>query len=94
MEITQSLALASLLLFGYVAARFAWEMKDARRRRGVGGAGILFAVLPPASGYLYQRTDGIRAEDTAVYAIGSIVWVTVALAFAAFYMSRSRSMQT
>ena len=85
--------LAITTVFGYVLLRFAAAVvtTDKRRRRHA-GAGVGFAsVAPVITGF--SLGAGIAESDLPLFALGTIIWVTLALAFSAFAISRPRELR-
>lgn len=90
----QALLTAATVVFGYVLLRFVVTLLRVRCRedRRFAGAGIVFAVAVPILGTM-QSGSLVTDEDLPLYALGSVIWVTLALAFSAYAVSRSRGLR-
>ena len=84
------------LLFGaagvallYVVIRLVAVILSPRRRRGMAAyGGIVVTIAAPIAAFTVPRDFGMPAEDQRLFMVGSALWLTLAMAFAAFALSR------
>ena len=77
------------VLFFYVLLRLAASLRvAARAHRRVAEGGIVFALGVPLALFVVPVLREIPARDLRAFVIGSALWVTLAMAFAAFALSR------
>jgi hypothetical protein len=93
MTVYQGLMAAATVVFGYVLLRFVSTLirVDCGTERRYAGAGLLFAVAIPALATV--QVSAIPTADLPLYALGSLFWVTLALAFSAYAVSRARELR-
>ena len=89
MSIYQIILGATTLLLLYVLARFVPTVLQAgRQQRRQGTAGVVFGVGVPVAFAMSPVGSGIREEDLPMFVLGSLIWVTLMFAFAAYSASR------
>jgi hypothetical protein len=82
------------LTFGYVLLRFTRAMRAAGiRDRRLGQGGLVFALGVPLL-LVVPRTPDIPNDDLQAILLGSALWVTIAMAFAAYAISHTAHRRT
>jgi hypothetical protein len=91
MQSTLVIVLVALITFAYVLVRFfnAVRFIDRYERRRTGGGLAIGLVAPPLVA-LPIAQPGLADQDLRLLIIGSALWVTIAMAFAAFAVSRAQ----
>ena len=80
---------ATAIVLGYVLMRFINALRHVKgRQRRYAESGVFFAVLSPAA-LLPTGVLDIPPEDVRVLLLGAATWMALALAFAAFAVSRA-----
>ena len=89
MDSTQLLFGAASVALLYVVIRLVAAILSPRRRRGMTAyGGILVTIAAPIAAFTVPRDLGMPAEDERLFMVGSALWLTLAMAFAAFALSR------
>jgi hypothetical protein len=79
------------LLFAYVLLRFATTIMHAgKKRRHLAQNGLILLVAAPILLFVPSPID-IPNADLRTLLFGSALWVTLAMAFAAFALSRAKN---
>jgi hypothetical protein len=95
MRSTLVIVLVALITFAYVLVRFlnAVRFVDRFERRRANGALAIGVVAPPFVAFPVARAD-ISGQDLRTIVLGAALWVTIAMAFAAFAVSRAQWART
>jgi hypothetical protein len=81
---------AAALLFAYVLLSFAWTVTHVGKHRWrLAQNGLIVAIAPPS--LLLVAPIDIPGADVRTLLFGSVLWVTLAMAVAAFSWSRFTS---
>jgi glucose dehydrogenase len=81
---------AAALLFAYVLLSFAWTVTHVGKHRWrLAQNGLIVAIAPPS--LLFAAPIDLPGANVRTLLFGSLLWVTLAMAFAAFSCSRYKS---
>jgi hypothetical protein len=81
---------AAALVFAYVLLSFAWTVTHVGKHRWrLAQNGLIVAIAPPS--LLFVAPIDIPGADMRALLFGSLLWVTLTMAFAAFSCSRFKS---
>ena len=88
----ETLMATAAVLFFFVLIRFSAAFRHGTRaNRSLAGGGIALAVAPPVIGFAGAPLMNFPADDYQALMYGAALWVSLALAFAAFAISRART---
>lgn len=91
-RVDEILMSTAAILFFFVLVRFAVAFRGSRGGRGaVAGGGVMFAIAPPTLALAIRPALDFPPGDYQALIYGSALWITLALALAAFAMSRLRA---
>ena len=84
------ITLTSALLLYVVAKLLAVILSRSESRAAAGYGGIVVGIVAPMIAFLLPSGFRIPAQDVRIFAFGAALWTTLALALAAFALSRTQ----